>query len=310
MIQNKKQNIPFQLALIILIVVFLSVSLFMLCYYFDNKFTAKGPNGVFGAFILSEEMLKEYPFFHLLSGWEIYRNKLLAPEDFKTQPLVPDEYVFIGQYRGFEGSTKLGKTNNPHGSATYRMTLSLPENLQSYTLELPEIYSAYRLYINQELVMQLGNPDPDYYQPLTGNTKVVFQGSGLVEILFAVTDSSHFYSGMLHPPAFGLSHNIDHLLTLRFALRIGVAALSICVGFFYFVIWFSLKKNRKNLFLLSYTCLCFCYMIYIFYPVIKSISFNGMGWYAIERISFPLFLLLAIHIQNNLYQQYSILSKA
>ncbi len=307
LIKNKKQNTTFQLLLVIILVVFLSSTLFLFCYHFDNKYTAKGPKGAFGVFLISEETLEETPYFHLISGWEMYRNKLLTPEDFKTTLLIPDEYVFIGQYRGFESPNRIDNINNPHGSATYRITLSLPETPRNYTLELPEIYSAYQLYINQELVMELGNPHPENYKPLTGNTKVVFKGAGLVEIIFAVTDFTHFYSGMIYPPAFGLSFAVDHLLHIRFGLRIGVAVLSFAVAVFYFIIWFSLKKNTL---LLYYTALCCCYMVYIFYPIIKSISFTGMLWYAIERVSFPLLLLLAIRIQNKLYLHKNLLSKA
>ena len=82
----------------------------------------------------------------LIDGWEYYSGRLLSPEDFSSMPPIPDEYLFIGHYGGFEAGSKNG---SPHGSASYRLDIRIPEDDRSYALELPEIFSSYRLYINR-----------------------------------------------------------------------------------------------------------------------------------------------------------------
>ena len=146
-----------------------SVILFLACYASDNKYTADGPQAKQGLLVLDEAMLEEHPVVFLIQGWEIYRDMLLAPEDFAegANNLTPDEFVFIGQYGGFEGSSP---GRSPHGSATYRLTIVLPSEPFAYTLELPEIYSAYTLYINGVKAQQFGDPDPEHFRAETAIT--------------------------------------------------------------------------------------------------------------------------------------------
>ena len=82
----------------------------------------------------------------------------------------------------------------------YALTLDLPETPAQYGLELPEIYSAYRLYLNGNLELQVGEPDLKHYQPRTQNRMVTFTGSGLTTILLAVRDDS-ILQRLVYPPA-------------------------------------------------------------------------------------------------------------
>ena len=146
--------------LFILVLSFLcSMGLFTLVYRQDNKYRLQTPQPINGILFYEPE---QSPVVYLVNGWEYYRQKLLTPEDFQEDAPLPDDYIFIGQYGGMEA----GDANaSPHGSATYRLLLSLPDTPASYTLELPEIYSSYRLYIDGRLMASQGNPDRDQYRP-------------------------------------------------------------------------------------------------------------------------------------------------
>ena len=56
-------------------------------------------------------------------------------------------YTSIGERTRFDQPDGV----TPHGCGTYALTLDLPETPAQYGLELPEIYSAYRLYLNGNL---------------------------------------------------------------------------------------------------------------------------------------------------------------
>mgnify|MGYP000450060544 CR=1 FL=1 len=83
---------------------------------------------------------------------------MLTPQEIKEQKEdYYSRYISIGEYGGMD----LGdKNKSPFGSGTYRMTLVLPEKEKQYAIGLTEIFSAYKLYINGELMGQMGNPDP------------------------------------------------------------------------------------------------------------------------------------------------------
>ena len=187
--------------LFMLCVIVFSVALFLLSYRFDNKYTRPGPQPENGLLMLDDETINDHPLVFLIQGWEFFRGRLLSPEDFMVYQ-QPDEHVYIGQYGGFEGGNP---ERSPHGSATYRLNILIPEDPATYTLELPEIFSAYILYINGVKAEQFGNPDPVSYHPQTGISSVSFLARERVEIILAVSDFSHMYSGMVHPPAFGNS---------------------------------------------------------------------------------------------------------
>jgi len=152
----------------------LAVFACLLLYQYDNKYTSPGPKGANGILVLSEQDMEQHPVLFLTEGWAYYGGRLLTPADFVGAP-TPDEYIFIGQYGGFDAGDLSAP---PHGSATYRLTITVPDELASYLLELPEIFSAYRAYGNGKLVQTMGDPDPASYRPKTGNRTVNIDAGG------------------------------------------------------------------------------------------------------------------------------------
>ena len=291
-------------AALLLTVLFAAAALFYACYRYDNKYTAKGPQPLAGVLMLDNDALERYPVMHLVRDWEIYRGKLLSPEDFEKNRPYPDELVFIGQYGGFEGHVDGAAKRSPHGSATYRLNIALPPEVRSYTLELPEIYSAYKLYINGALMAEMGETDPDRYRPRTGNSTVTAQAAGHMEILIAVSDYSHFYSGMVYPPAFGEPAAVAKLLNTRLTLRVLADAIAACVGLLYLCIWLltanEKTKSPERLLPLYYAALCACFVLYTCYPVVKTLFPGGMGWYSAENLAYCAMFLLVMLIQRRL----------
>ena len=287
-------------AVLILATAACSAALFLLCWHTDNKYTMSGPRAAGGVLFLSEQDLWDNRFIYLTAGWEIYRGMLLEPEDFAYSPPEPDEIVFIGQYGGLEGRS--GSDNHPHGSATYRLNISLPNETESYMLELPEIYSAYRLYVDGELITGMGVPDMDGYRAETGNSKAVFRTSGRLEIVIAVSDYSHYYSGMVYPPAFGHTEAVEGMLNFRLGLRSAVVAVSVGVGLLYLGVWLLLGKRRGDTetLPLHYAALCFCFGVFICYPVVKTLWAVGEWWYVLESPAYPAILLLVALVQNRI----------
>jgi uncharacterized protein YhhL (DUF1145 family) len=280
--------------------------LFYYCRNNDNKYTAPGVQPKSGILVLDDEELARNPVIWLVRDWEIYRDKLLSPEDFNfdgTNVLpVPDEYIYIGQYGGFEKYINGILVHSPHGSATYRLVIKLPPETRSYTLELPEIYSAYKLYINGLLISEMGDPDPEHYRPITGSGSVTVQASGSVEIIIAVSNFSHFYSGLFYPPAFGVPEAVSYIINTRLTLRLIVNTLALVLGLLYLGVWLlTLKeKNKPSISPLYYTGLCVCYILYTCYPVVKTLFPGGMAWYTVENFAYCAMFLFIMLISRGL----------
>jgi len=287
----------------LLIVFIIACSIFYLSHLYDNKYTARGAQPISGILILDENKLELRPVIWLVRGWEIYRDRLLTPEDFIKPPTpVPDEYVFIGQYGGFEGRVTDTPERSPHGSATYRLVIKLPSDIRSYTLELPEIYSAYKLYINGTLLKKMGETDPENYRARTGSSSITFQASDKVEIIFAVSGFDHFYCGMVYPPAFGEAEAVARVLNTRLAVRYIACILALVLGLLYFGVW-SLTRKTKNspgILPLHYAALCLCFVIYTSYPIVKTLWHGSIFWYTIENFAYCAMFLFIIQITRRL----------
>jgi signal transduction histidine kinase len=288
---NMRLEKTLRATLTLAVICILAVFLFLLAYYSDNKYSVKQPHAVNGVLTLDSDTLDAHPLLFLISGWEYYGGTLLSPGDFLQVTPIPEKYIYIGQYGGFEAGNKNAP---PHGSATYRLTVIIPERPREYMLELPEIFSAYIAYINGEEVMRMGDPDPGSYHPETGNRTVTFTAGSKIEIIIAASDFSHLYSGMTYPPAFGDPGRVSNMLSARLAIRtavcavaLGVALLSILIGL--------LSRNRKLTFLYGFLCVCF--VGYVSYPILNTFASGFQPFYVIENASFCSVLLLSMFIQ-------------
>ena len=270
----------------------LAVFACLFLYQFDNKYTAANPKGENGLLTLSEQSINENPIIFLVEGWEYYSGRLLAPADFQ-RPQTPDAYIFIGQYGGFDGMSA-----KPHGSASYRLTIQIPPHPDTYLLELPEIFSAYRAYVNGTLVQAMGQPEPEQYTPKTGNRTVRIQAEGRIEILIAVSDFSHLYSGLVYPPAFGQPEAVNSLLSARLIFRSIFLAFALAIGVIALLVGIAGRTNRLSL---LFSLLCLFFVGYTSYPVIKTLTSAFYPFYTIENVSFCAMLVTVFLLQKSVY---------
>ena len=277
----------------------LAVLACLLLYQFDNKYTTSGPAGFGGVLDLGATDLAQHPVIFLVEGWEYYGGQLLSPEDFTHGDPAPDAYIFIGQYGGFDTGDMSAL---PHGSASYRLRILVPEEPGTFLLELPEVFSAYRAYINGILVQAMGEPDPMEYIPETGNRTIKIDAGGEIEILIAVSDFSHIYSGLTYPPAFGVPEAVNRLLSARLIFRNILIAFALSIGLIALLIGFA---SDKKLLAALFAALCLFYIGYICYPVLRTLVSTFYPFYTIEMFSFNALLATVILIQHSVYGSFA-----
>ena len=142
----------------------LSSAVCIMLYFLNNKYTDPAPQAENGYLDLTQETEETYPLRFLRDGWAFYPDALLGPEDFNDG--APKEYMVYTSIGDFTRFDRMGTRETPFGCGTWVLDLWLPET-GDYALELPEIFSAYRFYVNDRLVLQTGDPDPETYTPKT-----------------------------------------------------------------------------------------------------------------------------------------------
>lgn len=285
----------FLLGVIPFFILIASLFMFRLLYRYDNKYTRNGAQPICGVLSLSEGELAQDPLRYLIREWEFYPNVSFSPETFAKRPAdTYRQYVSVGQYGGMETGNYI---NSPHGCCTYRLTLHLPPGLRSYALELPEIYSSYSLYLDNELLLQSGNPAPHAYKPAINNRMVIFQSEGTAVLLLAVTDYSWIYSGMVYPPAFGTVDAVSSARETRHMLRIASLLLASFGVFLSLYIGVRARWNKGFL----YALLCLCHIGYTAFPLLHAFFTTGVQpWYTLNLTCFYFILLLVVILQSRL----------
>lgn len=279
------------------LLVFTAASAFcLLLYHYDNKYTQSAPQAIAGTLFVSEDDLAAYPVRSLWNGWNFYPDVLLSPKTCENRDKSTVRSVQIGAYSNFAfGSTE----RTPHGCGTYMLTLLLPETPRRYLIELPEIFSAYRFYIDDELVLSAGETNAEQYRSRLQNRAVSFKGSGTVRLLLAVRDESWIYSGMTYPPAFGTALGVNTQRAVR--VCISAAMLTLMLLFASFALWLCLGSMRcppnSRLFLL----LSLSAAVLLSGPVVHALkALPVQPWYTIELVSGYLTTLLIVLLHGRI----------
>lgn len=275
--------------------VFAAASAFcLLLYHADNKYTQSAPQAIAGTLFVSEQDQQTWPVRSLWNGWIFYPDALLTPDTYADRNQSTARSVQIGAYNNFSfGDAK----RDPHGCGTYVLTLLLPETPHRYMIELPEVFSTYRLYIDRTLVLEQGNPAADDYQPQTQTRAVNFEAGGTVRLLLAVRDESWLYSGLTYPPSFGTALGVNTQRALR--VCISAAMLTLMLLFALFALWLCLGATRcppnARLFLL----LSVSAAVSLSGPVVHALkAMPVQPWYTVELVSGYLTTLLIVLLHS------------
>ena len=296
----KRRDIKPGYLLLLLLICILTSSFCFFLYWHDNKYTAPGPDASYGNMELDDAVLEKQGLVWMTDGWEFYGGKLLKPADFLSGGQRPDRYVFVGQFGGFENVD-----GQPYGSASYRITVKLPDKTNVYALYLPEIFSSCRLYINGVERLSLGQTSPEDYRAEIAEKIVSFEASGHVELLLAVTDFSGIYSGLTHPPALGTPDSIRDMTERRLNLRTALLTMTLLIGIISLLMGAAVRRDPLPF---LYALFCLLFLGFTCYPVVKTLFPSFGGLYVTENLSFCGMILLVFILQRNIFSFKSFLN--
>ncbi len=97
------------------------------------------------------------------------------------------------------------------------MKINFPEKEGFYALEMPQVYSAYELYINDKLCLKVG--DIHNYKAQIQNRCTFFNASGETYITIAVKDASGIKAGITSPPTLGKPYSINITRAFKFLIN-------------------------------------------------------------------------------------------
>lgn len=236
MIHQKKR---IQTAVYAFVILMLTTVAFGGIYLFDNKYTASLPVLQDGSVWLAGDTHLENRALFLADGWELYPDLLLEPDELADHAESALQ-VQIGEYPSFSA---FHQDASPYGSATYRIRIKNDAASQQ-VLMLPEMFSAYRVYVNGSLALQNGELEP--YCPRVQERLLLLPAEEKVEIVIQAVNQTHYYSGIYYPPAVGSLEAVNRMLFLR-NLVYGIFVLfSLGLALFSVAIWAGGYQKEGN----------------------------------------------------------------
>lgn len=188
----------------------------------------------------------------LTNGWELYRNRLIEPEEFALTAPKPDEAVRLPHVwsRGQDSREE---------AATYRLLVRLgPEQAAARkALGIRDIQSGYRIYVNGQLYGaggilgdSPGPPEAAIYPSIIAFP--VAEGNN--EIIVQVSNSTYQRGGLLSSFSFGKPLDIYHYRETGLVWRISIMAALATLGIYHLALFWMRKKDYMSL-VTSITCL-------------------------------------------------------
>ena len=266
----------FPLAVAVAAAVALTCLLQFLCYRLDNKYTLPRPAAQGGVIHLDMAWYQENPFFYLVDQWDFYADKLLTPDVIADH--TPDDCFYIGRYGGFDRGDRSRPSD---GCGTYQMVIHTDDVPRVYALELDDVYTRWRLWVNGDLLQSAGYPD----SPATAQEGpiVTFTAAGRIDLVIAVeSDGSGFYSGMVYPPALGSPDAVSRTASLRLLLHAAACAVALLIGLLCLLVAAGYRFSRPYA-ALSLLCLCFCGATA--WPIYQALGLPS-GWQLVERVCY------------------------
>lgn len=264
----------------------LSILLCVTLYNFDNKYTHPASQPIGGVLMLSNQDLAQDPVRYLARQWEFYPGVLLSPGQTK------------GAYRHYTdivGTEAFAACE----SGTYRLRLVLPDEPRDYAIELPEVFSASRLYIDGRQRLSLGDPEPDSYAEGIGSRVVLFTAAGNAELLLNVTNKTALYSGLTYPPAFGESGAV----MAQRDTKMLVHGLFVVLALFGALLSISLAMRENKWRGLLMLLICLCLAVITGYPLYHgTLTTAYLPLYPLELSCIYALLLFAVLLCGNLFE--------
>lgn len=229
----------------------------------------------------------------LLKGTaEFYWDQLLSPEDLQA-PDSAKEY----EYTGFP-SLWTDSGYPAYGAATYRINVVLPGEDQDLTMEIPDVYTSYRLYINGVLFAQNGKPalTKERYTPEWKHIQKPLQllpASALkdtLDIVLQVANYDHSKGGTSQELILGTSEAMKLQKNKELAYAWILAGVLLMTSLFFFGL-FAFSSTDRSILYFALFCLFYTYRVVGFgaYPLHDLMP--DLPWILTARLEYITFFM-------------------
>lgn len=277
-----------------------------LCFFISCTTTEHNtPRAKDGVLDLSHWELERDGKLFLNGEWRFYWNELLEPGQ-----------ILFNDSQGRYDLCEVPGTWNKHilngasypgmGHGTFVLYLVNERNSEIKALRLPEVSSAYKLYVNGKLLSQNGQVSANLaetvpqYLPIM---RVFEQTTDTIQLVFQVSNNFHINGGIWAPIHYGEQKSIFTYHYAKLFYTIFVAGLVFIL--FIYHIWFFLNRKKEKA-SLGFGLLCLVLLLRtaltderVLYVMLPNLSVNlGLR---LEYLTMPLSVTVGAFVYSSIF---------
>lgn len=197
----------------------------------------------------------------LAGEWAFYWQELLSPEDLRTRSAIDgNQERWIRIPSSWLGYRLDGRELGGTGFATFRLVVKLGEQDRNerLALRLPTIFHSYKLWVNGELLAEVGTvgPNKSSVQPQLATKLVFFQPeSDRVELVMQVANFHHMRGGITKSIELGGSDALTVRTHLKIAAEVFITASLLVIGAYHLLLFGLRRKDRAPFYFGLFTAL-------------------------------------------------------
>jgi class 3 adenylate cyclase len=194
--------------------------------------------------------------------WEFYPNLLVDPLTLKFLSTKPEYVPVPSEWKNYPQFEDL---KDSQGCGTYRAVVRLPPGVEWFGLSLNNIYTSYKLFINSDLMCQVGTPDtdPKKYRPGEMPKTVFFKAvNGEAEIILQVSNFSDPKGGILDVPNIDTWVDTDMSQKIALSLEFILFGSLLIMGLYYLAISIFRRNDPASFFFAAF-CLIITFRTFL-----------------------------------------------
>ncbi|WP_316783969.1 response regulator [Pedobacter frigiditerrae] len=215
--------------------------------------------------------------------WVFYWNQLINPN---VKP--NNEGIMVDFPKKWNDLSINGKQLPAFGYATYKLTLLLPKSKTAFKIDIPDVYCAYRLYLNGNKVAEtgkVGTSAKDFIPHWQYNAFDVPAGTDTAVLILQIANYVHSKGGIKKSLYIGEKTNME--MDRRYAEAIDLVLTGcLFMGGMFFIGLYLLGNKDKAILLFSLYSIVYCYRIIGVDNYILHTLLPNLDWQFTVRIEY------------------------
>jgi len=217
--------------------------------------------------------------------WKFYWNQLIDPKNYDSQGQVYQIVNFPFRWENYELN---GKKLPSYGYASYTLTIFLPKTTEPLRILVPEMYSAYSLFINGKKVAKNGkvSDHKENFIPYWQYQSVdITESPDTLKMVLHIANFAHSKAGIAKSIVFGRKSNMETFRMHAVAIDLLLTGCLFMGGLFFLGLYL-LGSRDKAILLFSLYSIVYSYRIMGVGNYVMHTIMPGIDWFVAIRMEY------------------------